>query len=201
MSSTVILIPLDIDVADEIDELVDVAIQYGAYKANVKKQSERMALIEEKSSEIYKLDGVIHNRENYKEYLKTDVDDYNSLYKTLLIRDEKGRFRSAKKELDKQFYNDTKGEYSMLTHIVTKLPPEEQVLVVSQFTTFNGLLQEISSVNAELKERSSDKQKLENKKEKLENGLKTVTKNLTRLRNYAIINILDSIQTKARRIS
>ena len=192
--------PLDVDVADEIDELVDLVMQYNGYKANVKKQSERMALVEENSNEIYKLDGVIRNRQNYKEYLKTNVDDYNSIYKALRIRDEKGRFRSAKKELDKQFYNDTKGEYSMLTHIVTKLPPEEQALVVSQFTTFNGLLEEISNVNAELKECSSDKQKLENKKEKLENGLKTVTKNLTRLRNYAIINILDSIQSKARRI-
>lgn len=200
MSSTVILMPLDVDVADEIDELVDLVMQYNGYKANVKKQSERMALIEEKSGEIYKLDGVIRNRQNYKEYLKTSVDDYNSIYKTLRIRDEKGRFRSSKKELDKQFYNDTKGEYTLLTHIVVKLPPEEQSLVISQFTTFNGLLQEISSVNAELKERNSDKQKLENKKEKLENGLKTVTKNLTRLRNYAIINILDSIQSKARRI-
>lgn len=200
MSSTVILMPLDIKVSEEVDELVDLAIQYGAYKSNVKKQSQRMALVEEKTSEIYKLESVMRNRENYKEYLKTNVDDYNSLYKALLIRDEKGRFRSTKKELDKQFYNDTKGEYKLLTHIVNKLPPEEQALVVSQFTTFNGLIQEINNVNVELKERGSDKQRLENKKEKLEKGLKTVTKNLTKLRNYAIINILESIKSKARRI-
>ena len=191
---------LDVDVANEVDELVDLVMQYNGYKANVKKQRQRMALIEEKSSEIYKLDSVIHNRENYKEYLKTNVDDYNSLYKTLLIRDEKGRFRSVRNELDKQFYRDTKGEYQLLTHIVTKLPPEQQALAVSQFTTFNGLIQEIYNVNVELKERNSDKKRLENKKEKLEKGLKTVTKNLTRLRNYAIINILDSIKSKARRI-
>lgn len=200
MSSTVILMPLDINVGEEIDELIDVIIQYGAYKAKVKKQSELMARIEEKTSEIYKLDSVIHNRENYKEYLKTSVDDYNSLYKTLLIRDEKGRFRSAKKELDKQFYQNTKGEYSMLTHITIKLPPEEQALVVSQFTTFNGLIQEINNVNVELKERDVDKQLLVNKKEKLEKGLKTVKRKLSRLRNYAIINILESIESKARRI-
>ena len=200
MSSTVILMPLDITVAEEIDELVDVVIGYSAYKAKVKEQSKRMALVEEKTSDIYKLDSVIHNRENYKEYLKTRVDDYNSIYKTLLIRDEKGRFRSTKKELDKQFYRDTKGEYSMLTHIVTKLPPEEQALVISEFTTFNGLIQEINNVNVELKEHYADKQRLLSKKEKLEKGLKTVTRNLSKLRNYAIINILESIESKARRI-